>query len=200
MLKLLGNYDADLKIIDENKDVFRDLSPEIQNDIIASVSECMAREIKREVSETAFVSLIVDEATDISTKAQVSSVLRCVSKNGDTEERFLHFTELSRERTANALFQHAVVRNRMEPMEGEDKKSIYMRIFLEIIDVMVTNISDRFSDIPKLKFFNLLDQKKFTRFKTKFSDHAMKLNNLYYLSDIISVIKLTSRKTEVAII
>jgi hypothetical protein len=46
----------------------------------------MAREIKRDVSETAFVSLIVDEATDISMKAQVSSVLRYVSENGDVEE------------------------------------------------------------------------------------------------------------------
>jgi hypothetical protein len=76
-------------------------------------------------------------------KAQVSSVLRYGLKNGDVEERYLHFTDLSRDRTANALFQHAVIRNRMEPMEGEDKKSIYMRIFLEIIDVMVTNTSDR---------------------------------------------------------
>jgi hypothetical protein len=46
----------------------------------------MAREIKREVSETAFVSLIVDDATDISMKAQVSSVLRYVCKNGDVKE------------------------------------------------------------------------------------------------------------------
>jgi hypothetical protein len=60
-------------------------------------------------------------------------------------------------------------------MEGEDKKSICMRTFLEMIDVMVTNISDRSSDIPKLKFFNLLDQKKFTTFKTKFPGDAMKL-------------------------
>jgi hypothetical protein len=98
-----------------------------------------------------------------------------MSKNGDVEERFLHFTDFSRDRTSNALFQHAVTRNRMEPKEGEDNKSIYLRIFLEIIDVMATNISGRFSDIPKLKFFNLLDQKKSTRFKTKFPGVAMKL-------------------------
>jgi hypothetical protein len=55
MLKLLGNYDADLKFLVENLGVFRGLSPEIQNYIIASVSECMVGEIKREVSETAFV-------------------------------------------------------------------------------------------------------------------------------------------------
>jgi hypothetical protein len=65
MIKLLGNYDADLKFLVENKGAFRGLSPEIQNDIIASVSECMAREVRREVSETAFVSLIVDESSGL---------------------------------------------------------------------------------------------------------------------------------------
>jgi hypothetical protein len=39
-------------------------------------------------------------------KAQISSVLRYVTKNGD-EERFLHFRVISQDRTANALFQHA---------------------------------------------------------------------------------------------
>lgn len=38
---------------------------------------------------------------------------------------------------------------------------------------MVRNISDQFSDILKLKFFNLLAQKKFTRFKTEFPGNAM---------------------------
>jgi hypothetical protein len=61
----------------------------------------------------------------------------------------------------------------MEPMEGEDKKSTYRRFFLEILYIMVTNISDRFSDIQKLKFFNLPGQKKFTRFKTEFPGDAM---------------------------
>jgi hypothetical protein len=68
---------------------------------------------------------------------------------------------------------YSVKQNQMEPMEGEDKKSTYRRLFLEILDVMITDISDRFSDIPKLKFFNLLDQKKFTRFKTEFPGDAM---------------------------
>jgi hypothetical protein len=68
---------------------------------------------------------------------------------------------------------YSVKRNRMETMGGEDKKSTYRRLFLEILYVMVTNISDRFSDIPKLTFFNLLDKKKFTRFKTEFRGDAM---------------------------
>jgi hypothetical protein len=39
--------------------------PELENDIIASVSEFIIKEIKREVSEAVFVALVLDEATDI---------------------------------------------------------------------------------------------------------------------------------------
>jgi hypothetical protein len=57
----------------------------------------------------------------------------------------------------------------MEPMEGEDKKSTYRRLFLEILVVMVTNISERFSDMPKLIFLTYL---------TKRDSHDLKLNSL----------------------
>jgi hypothetical protein len=58
-------------------------------------------------------------------------------------------------------------------MDGKDKNSTYSRSFLEILDVMVTNISGQFSDIPKLKMFNLLDQKRCTRLKTGFPAYAV---------------------------
>lgn len=106
-MKVLGHYDSDLKSLIENKGVFRGLSPQIQNDIIDSVSKYMELEIKREVSEAPFVAIILDEATDISMKAQISSVLRFVSENGQIQERFLHFKDISQDRSANALFLHA---------------------------------------------------------------------------------------------
>jgi hypothetical protein len=61
----------------------------------------------------------------------------------------------------------------MEPIEGEDKKSTYRRLFSESLDVMVTNISDRFSDMPKLKFLSMLDHKQFTKFSAEFPANAM---------------------------
>jgi hypothetical protein len=51
--------------------------------------------------------LIVGEATDVSTKVQMSTVLSCLCKNGDIEERFLHFTNISENRSAVSLFGHA---------------------------------------------------------------------------------------------
>ena len=83
--KVLGNYDGDLKNVIESKGVFRGLSPQIQNDIIASISKYMELEIKKEVSGAPFVAIILDEATDISMKAQISSVLRFVTEDGNVE-------------------------------------------------------------------------------------------------------------------
>jgi hypothetical protein len=60
----------------------------------------------------------------------------------------------------------------MEPIEGEDKKS-YRRLFSESLDVMVTNISNRFSDMPKLKFLSMLDHKQFTKFSVEFPANVM---------------------------
>jgi hypothetical protein len=40
--------------------------------------------------------------------AGVSSVLRHVTADGNVEERFLHFTDMSTDRSANSLFNHAV--------------------------------------------------------------------------------------------
>jgi hypothetical protein len=76
-----------LKVIVKNIGVSCGLSPHIENNTTALVSECMVREIKKR-SETAFVLLIVDEGKDISMKAQVSYVLRYESENGDAENRF----------------------------------------------------------------------------------------------------------------
>ena len=51
-------------------------------------------EIKREVSEADFYGHMVDETTDISTKNQMSVIVRFVSK-GEVKERFLGFYNVS---------------------------------------------------------------------------------------------------------
>jgi len=48
---------------------------------------------------------------------------------------------------------YSVKRNRMEPMEGQDEKSTYNRMFAEMIDVLITNFSYRFHNVLKLKFW-----------------------------------------------
>ena len=45
----------------------------------------------------------------------------------------------------------------MERMHGEDKKSVCSKKFMEMINVMATNITDGFCDASKLKSLCLLD-------------------------------------------
>jgi hypothetical protein len=63
---------------------------------------------------------------------------------------------------------YSVKRNRVEPIEGEDKKSTYRRMFAEMIDVMVTNVSDRFRDVSRLKFVCFLEAKCFAKYQRNF--------------------------------
>jgi len=50
--------------------------------------------IQAEVAESQFFSVMCDETTDVSTKNQISTVLRFVS-NGEVRERFIGFDNVS---------------------------------------------------------------------------------------------------------
>ena len=107
LLELLGSYDSELRTHLETSTVFRGSSPNIQNDLIQSIAELMTHEIKKEISNSSFVSLIMDETSDVTMKSQLSSVIRYVN-DGSVEERFLQFTDVSSDRTARSLYEHAV--------------------------------------------------------------------------------------------
>lgn len=106
LLKEFGDFDVELSHHLSNSTVFSGLSSDIQNDIIFSVSQLMTEEIKKEISDTPFVGIIMDEATDYATKSQLSVILRYVTKAGNIEERFLYFRDVSDDRTANSLAHH----------------------------------------------------------------------------------------------
>jgi hypothetical protein len=72
---MLACYDSDLHNHLESSIVFRGSSPDIQNEFIHSISE-LTMEIKKEISTANFVSLILDENSDVVTRCQLSSVLR----------------------------------------------------------------------------------------------------------------------------
>lgn len=101
-------FDDDLLDHFENATVFSGLSGDIQNDIIDSISEKMTHIIKNEISQAKFVSIILDETTDISMKSQLSHVLRYVTEDGVIRERFICFTDVSRNRTASGLFEDII--------------------------------------------------------------------------------------------
>ncbi|KAJ4432600.1 hypothetical protein ANN_21223 [Periplaneta americana] len=90
----VSTYDMSLKEHLEKSTVFRGTLPDIQNDLISSMSAIMTREIKKEISEASFVSLLLDETPDVSNKEQLSTVFRYVTVDGNIEERFICFTDV----------------------------------------------------------------------------------------------------------
>ncbi|KAJ4430232.1 hypothetical protein ANN_22444 [Periplaneta americana] len=106
LLKEFGDFDVELPHHLSNSTVFSGLSSGIQNDIIFSVSQLITEEMKKEISDTPFVGIIMDEAMDYATKSQLSVILRYVTKAGNIEERFLYFRDVSDDRTANSLAHH----------------------------------------------------------------------------------------------
>ncbi|XP_072379856.1 zinc finger MYM-type protein 1-like [Diabrotica undecimpunctata] len=104
----IGRNDNVLKNHLDNSSAFRDVSPDIQNDLIYSVSEVITRKIKTEISKTNFVALILDETSELFTMSQLSTTFRYVNENGVVEERFVHFTNVSCDSKADALFQHSL--------------------------------------------------------------------------------------------
>ena len=106
ILDLMSIRDPILKAHLKESSVFKGTSSAIQNDLIAAINAVVIEKIKEEIKESDFVALILDETSDIINKSQLATVLRFVDKNGEIQERFLGFTDVSKDRTALGLFNH----------------------------------------------------------------------------------------------
>ncbi|CAI9742889.1 Hypothetical predicted protein [Octopus vulgaris] len=74
----------------------------IQNDLIEAIHKVM----QKEIDQAKFVSILVDVTSDVSASSQLSTVLRYVTEDCVTKERFISFSDVSADRSANALFEH----------------------------------------------------------------------------------------------
>ncbi|KAL4083742.1 hypothetical protein QTP88_029058 [Uroleucon formosanum] len=101
----MGTLDPKLSGHLSTSTVFSGLSGDIQNDLIQSISNVLLKTIKNEIEHTNFVSIIMDETTDIMSKSQLSTILRYVTNEG-VEEKFLGFVDVSHDRSAKCLAEH----------------------------------------------------------------------------------------------
>lgn len=106
LVNLLRKYDERLAHHLETCTVFSGMSSHIQNDLIEAVASVVLNEIKSEIKDASFVAILLDETTDVSNFAQLSTVWRYVTKEGEVEERFVGFSDVSADRTATALAEH----------------------------------------------------------------------------------------------
>ena len=81
---------------------FTGVSPDIQNDLINCLDMIIEDDILKEMDNCTFLSIQVDEATDVSTKEQLSMIVR-LDKGSEIIERQLGFVDVSSDRTATAL-------------------------------------------------------------------------------------------------
>lgn len=107
LLNLLRNYDSPLDTHLNTSTVFQGTSPVVQNDIIQAVADVLIDHIKTETSSASFFAIILDETSDVMSKSQLSTVLRYVH-DGHVHERFVGFSDVSDDRTADGLFRHVV--------------------------------------------------------------------------------------------
>ena len=77
--------------------VFTGVYSEIQNDLIECIDSIIQDQIDKEIENCRFLSIPVDETTDVSTKEQLSVIIR-LDREGEIVERFLKSFYVSSDR------------------------------------------------------------------------------------------------------
>ena len=113
-LELISEYDTLLETHMKNALYLKKL----QNDLIPAVADVIIDEIQVQIDSAPFVSITLDETTDVMSKSQLSTLIRYVF-NGLACERFIGFTDVSKDRTANGLFEHVVETTKKHNFPGK---------------------------------------------------------------------------------
>lgn len=103
LLNLIAKYDTKLENHLKTSTIFKGTSNNIQNDLINAISNVISDNIDKEIDKANFVSVMLDETTDITKKSQLSVVFRYVDESGVAKERFYQFWDVSDNRTATAI-------------------------------------------------------------------------------------------------
>jgi hypothetical protein len=90
LINFASEIDKTLQEHLQSDTVFKSTSKDIQNDLLNCMLDVYYEEIKKEIASAPFVAVMADETTDVSSKFQMSIVLRYV-KNANPVERFWGF-------------------------------------------------------------------------------------------------------------
>ena len=106
--------------------VFTGVSSDIQNDLIECIDGVIQDQINHEIDNCNFLSIQIDEATDISTKAQLSVIFR-FDREGEIVERFLKFHDVSSDRCAATMSN--IVKGILEGYGDSIKNKVIMQTY-----------------------------------------------------------------------
>ena len=91
-----------MKLKGGNEGVFTGVSADIQNDLIECIDSVIEDQIGKEIESCSFLSIQVGETTDVSSKEQLSAIVR-LDRKGEVVERFLRFADVGLDRSASAI-------------------------------------------------------------------------------------------------
>ena len=91
-----------------------------KNDLICCIDSIIEDQIVQEIKNCTFISIQIDEATDVSTKEQLSVIIS-LNSNGDVVERLLKVVDVSADRTAAPISR--VVKSILDPYSDIIKKN-----------------------------------------------------------------------------
>ncbi|KAF6211852.1 hypothetical protein GE061_012368 [Apolygus lucorum] len=116
LINLISTYDHELKdylelISTSSSDTPASLVSSYVGGVLASVEKEIRSEMNSELERAVFVSLILEDTSEVVDKSWVSVIVRFVNEKGDVCERFIKFVELGYGRTPPdmlPLFQNIV--------------------------------------------------------------------------------------------
>ena len=110
----------------ESGAVFTGVSSDVQNDVIECIDSVIEEQINKEVRECQFLSIQCDETMDVSTKEQLSIIIR-LDRGYEIVERFLKFSNVSRDRTALGMGE--VVKATLSKFGASVKSKLIMQTY-----------------------------------------------------------------------
>ncbi|KAJ4939300.1 hypothetical protein JOQ06_028750 [Pogonophryne albipinna] len=139
----------------------------------------MTDSMKEELRKAPFVAVMLDETTDISNVAQMSYVLR-YNKGFDMQFCLARVDQLQRQieqEKGNFDSVYDETPALVSPPRGRgaqgDVHAWYRELHCSVIDSLLTQISNRFSDHKKLEFLALLDPQQFGHYCNYFPTAAL---------------------------
>ena len=139
----------------ESGGVFTGVSSDVQNDVIECIDSVIEDQINKEVSECQFFSIQCDETMDVSTKEQLSIIIR-LDRGYEIVERFLKFSNVSRDRTALGMGE--VVKATLRKFGASVKSKLIMQTYdgAAVMSGQLSGLQTRIrQDYPFAFFFSL---------------------------------------------
>ncbi|KAL1276105.1 hypothetical protein QQF64_035728 [Cirrhinus molitorella] len=119
LVNFVASLDGVLKEHLENATAFKGTSKTVQNELLDCMLSVVREHIIQEAQSSDFLSIQVDETTDIATQCQLVLVLRYIDAKSNVQERFFEFIPLS-STTADSIA--TALKERLAVILPEDRK------------------------------------------------------------------------------